>query len=853
MQWGYSMNTAVFLAKGQKDPTKRNEDFIYVVPGMFYAVADGYWGRGRVASYLAPVLFHRKLEDRLALEQLTPATAHDFLQSCLNEANDELQDRTVHAYTTLSAAVIHEGQLYAFTLGDSVVFGYDGALHILTEPHTSLYTPSEIRGDSSAFEKYCVLDNGTQRPRNFMGLPSPDFSGEDKPTIRQLYIGSVDVYHSLLLATDGLTSLVLPEEIERACHEREPDKVIGKLESLWRNPEKIVYHLLAELYATADASAQQQVKVLIQQQGINPNQTPQQVYDALRQNIGAFQAVAKYCLNYPLNYPLRGSVRKPRDDTAVLYVELHPSQRPSVGVLCHQIAGLERQVASLQADVTVRTGETALLSSQLQSSTADYEKKLGELRGQLQAQTSRATKAESQISGLERSLAAETQRARQALEANRALQEQSSRTERGYAQELEQLREQLQQITSARTIAEQSLDQSRAQYSGLEVQLTGLRAENTAQLQRIAVLVEDNERYQSGNEGLRAQLSYVETELVGLRDATTVAEAARVAAETRLAEVEKNYEDLERLYLQLQGHEKIYLARITNLEARLSTLPTSQEPGPERKKPQKKSSWFSRIFKYSAIATVGVAAAGILSCGGLCYWIFSDHTPQEQYASQVEQVHQPVSPPVVAESVRRVEFVAPVQESVKTEEVPPAAPVNIIPPPSETVIEAPVFSWPTLDSLVQGLSLTVCVAKDGTMGYVVDPEKREAYAFQPTANEPDMNKKVTCNGELFVFDSSPEIHLFYVNGLTGNSLSDLRNNIFAASKNIGYQKYTLADILSEEVTQVKFCDSWSNKGGVTKSYACVDPNEFTVIDRVGFSGLFVGQNDRIIITQGGQE
>jgi serine/threonine protein phosphatase PrpC len=802
MQWGCAMNSAVFLAKGEKDPHKKNEDFVYVVPGMFYAVADGYWGHGRVASYLAPVLFHRQLEERLASQELTPENALDFFQLCVDGANEELKTNTLRGYTTLSAAVIHKGQLYAFTLGDSVIFGYDGTLHLLIEPQSVLYPSSENRGDLSAFKKYCISDNGTQRPRNFMGLPSPDIPGEDNPTIRQLHVSSIEVYHSLLLATDGLTSLVLPEEIERACHEREPDRVVGSIERMWRNPEKLIYHLLAELYApTTDASVQQQVKALIQQQGINPNQTPQQVYDALQQDVGAFQALAQYCLNYPH----RGSVRKLRDDTVVLYVELHPSQRPSVGALHQRIAGLERRIVNLQVDVASREDETAQLSLQLHTATADYERQLGELRGQLTAQTTRATTAEAKLSELETSLAAETQRARQTLEANRALQEQTNRTERDYSQQLETLRTELQQITSARASAEQVLEQSRAQYSLLETQVAGLR--------------------------------------------TTAATAtdARVAAERKFEDLERDYDELDQQCTQLRESESSYLARISQLETQLSVLSASQKSGSERERPQKKSSWFSKLFKYSAIATVGAATVGILSCGGLGYWIWSERTPLEQY-SQVEQIPQSVSPPVAA-------------ESVKTEEVPPVMPVNIIPLTPEPVIESPVVPEPILDNVVHDSSLTVCVAKDGTMGDVVNPEIREAYAFQSTANEPDMKKKVTCDGEIVTL--SPSFVLFYyVNGLQREDLSDFTDGIYAWNNRIGDNKIPLVQLLvNPSIEQIMYCDSWYHendptnpKQGSTWSPRCDKLENFILVHKADFdTAIRTGPNDRIMLTQGGQE
>jgi serine/threonine protein phosphatase PrpC/phage shock protein A len=784
MQWGCAMNSAVFLAKGEKDPHKKNEDFAYVVPGMFYAVADGYWGHGRVASHLAPVLFHRQLEERLASQELTPENALDFFQLCVDGANEELKTNTLRGYTTLSAAVIHKGQLYAFTLGDSVVFGYDGTLHLLTEPQSVLYPSSENRGDSSVFEKYCISDDGTQRPRNFMGLPSPDIPGEGKPTIRQLHVSSIEVYHSLLLVTDGLTSLVLPEEIERACHEREPDRVVGSIERMWRNPEQLIYHLLAELYApTTDASVQQQVKALIQQQGINPNQTPQQVYDALQQNVGAFQTVAQYCLNYPH----RGSVRKPRDDTVVLYVELHPSQRPSVGALHQRIAGLEKHVVTLQTAIT------------------DYERQLGELRGQLVVQTTRATTAEAKLSGLETSLAAETQRARQTLEANRALQEQTNRTEKDYSQQLGILREELQQITSARASAEQALEQSRAQYSLLE------------------------------------------TQVAGLRTTATTATDAQVAAERKFKDLERDYDELDQQCTQLRESESSYLARISQLETQLSVLSASQKSGSERERPQKKSSWFSKLFKYSAIATVGAATVGILSCGGLVYWIWPERTPTEQY-SQVEQIPQSVSPPVAA-------------ELVNTEEVLPVMPVNIIPPTPEPVIELPVVPEPTLDSVVHDSSLTVCVTKDGTMGDVVNPEIREAYAFQSTTNEPDMKKKVTCDGEIVTL--SPSFVLFYyVNGLQREDLSDFTDGIYAWNNRIGDNKIPLVQLLvNPSIEQIMYCDSWYHendptnpKQGSTWSPRCDKLENFILVHKADFdTAIRTGPNDRIMLTQGGQE
>ncbi|MBI5002889.1 protein phosphatase 2C domain-containing protein [Candidatus Woesearchaeota archaeon] len=321
--------------RGLKDPTKGSEDFgiayIDSSPALF-VVADGYWGSGRAASSVAPHLFYRNLQDLTAHEHLSPENCDRLLQNCVTKTNDELRIAVPKRYTTFTAALVDDQYVYLLTLGDSVGFGHrtSGGLELLTEPDTDGYTQiKRFREDSDPFLSYCVIDNGRTGPKNFLGLPSTDFSAEthSAPQIKKVTVIPRNELAYLLLCTDGLTSRVTPLELETLCNTVDGEDILSAIMDRWEKPEEMIFYLLHEL------REKDIVANIFAQYGISMKGTSREIYDAIRAIPDGFAALRDACLMYDDGQ----GVRKPIDDTYVMLIDIRPIERKSVLLLTKEL------------------------------------------------------------------------------------------------------------------------------------------------------------------------------------------------------------------------------------------------------------------------------------------------------------------------------------------------------------------------------------------------------------------------------------------------------------------------------------------------------------------------------------
>src|SRR3989338_330545 len=387
----------VVSERGLKDPTKGSEDFgiayIDSSPALF-VVADGYWGSGRVASSLAPHLFYRNLQDVTAHEQLSPENCDRLLQNCVTKTNDELRRAVPKGYTTFTAALVDDQYVYLLTLGDSVGFGHrtSGSLELLTEPDTDGYTQiKRFRDDSNPFLSYCVIDDGKTGPKNFLGLPSTDFSAEtySAPQIKKVTVIPRNDLAYILLCTDGLTSRVTPLELETLCNTVDGEGILSAIMDRWREPEDMIFYLLHEL-KEKDVVANIFARYEISMKG-----TSKEMYDAIRANPEGFAALRDACLMYDEGQ----GVRKPLDDTYVMLIDLRAAETKSVLFLTQQLqqtcASLEtaardndtlaQRIAALQTEYSTLNRQHQALSAEqgrTETKLTSLRERMVELRGQ---------------------------------------------------------------------------------------------------------------------------------------------------------------------------------------------------------------------------------------------------------------------------------------------------------------------------------------------------------------------------------------------------------------------------------------------------------------------------------------
>ena len=405
------MKTYRGLQAGTKGD-KPNEDFVFEVAEdnfRLWVLTDGYWGTGVKVSKLAPVLFHREVSNQFRSGNLTPSNARGFLQPVVDRVNEQLIEDHPGCFTTMTAALEYEDNVYCFTLGDSVGFGLPrgkGNLELLVEPQTKPYQGLKQHEGNKirAFKSYCVLDTGRDAPLNYLGLPDADHP-EATPTIHDVSVVPVDSLDGFLLCTDGLTARVMPSELEKTMREEEPENVVSRLLELKNNPEEMIYHLINQAYASGKpelVNVRGDLKKVIQEQGINPEQEASKVYQELREDPVKFQAVAEFCLTYEY----KGKPRKPMDDTAILYVDLHPDKKPRRYDLQARIGELEAEVREREGRIDRLEGQVEETLQSLGSQTETTQARDGTiagLRGDLET-------AGQEYKTLEQTLAGERQR-----------------------------------------------------------------------------------------------------------------------------------------------------------------------------------------------------------------------------------------------------------------------------------------------------------------------------------------------------------------------------------------------------------------------------------------------------------
>lgn len=381
----------VVSERGSKDPTKGSEDFGIAFtdtsPALFI-VADGYWGSGRDASSLAPHLFYRNFQDMIVSEQLSPQNCERLLQECVTKTNNELRKAVPNGYTTFTAALVDDDHAYLFTLGDSVAFGYRtaGGLELLTEPDTDVYTHlKKFRPDTDPFLSYCIIDDGKSGPKNFFGLPNTEFSPDTHPApqIKKVTVIPRKELSYLLLCSDGLTSRVIPQELETLCKAVDSEELLPAIMNRWKEPEKMILYLLHEL------KDKEPIKKVLAQYRISSEGTSEEMYDAIRKLPEGFAALRDACLTYDTEQ----GIRKPVDDTYVMLIDLRPIERKSVLALSQELkeayASLETargKNKDLDERITQLDDKKSALHQEYQTLISQHEtikKKFDELTGQL--------------------------------------------------------------------------------------------------------------------------------------------------------------------------------------------------------------------------------------------------------------------------------------------------------------------------------------------------------------------------------------------------------------------------------------------------------------------------------------
>lgn len=194
---------------------EKNEDRFYVPPenGPFlFAVADGMGGyaAGEVASSIAIELLGKKVNEQLHTIQHGDLRACElFLQEFIREANEEIlaaqrQNREFEGMgTTLTVILLRDGELLVGHVGDSQVhiFSKEKCVQI-TEDHSLVAV---------------LVKNGEIDPEEAYTHPQRHLLTRALGTISSY---KIDFYRSkpqcgdyILLCTDGLTSMLRPEQI----------------------------------------------------------------------------------------------------------------------------------------------------------------------------------------------------------------------------------------------------------------------------------------------------------------------------------------------------------------------------------------------------------------------------------------------------------------------------------------------------------------------------------------------------------------------------------------------------------------------------------------------------------------
>ncbi len=391
------MRVKSVLRKGSKAKNKSNEDFAYADEGLgLYIVTDGYWGTGKEVSKSAPGQFSRNLEERI--EDITPENAQEIFQEVVDKTNEEIRDSNPGEYTTMTVSLVREDYVYSFTLGDSVSKGtIDGKLVLLTEPQTSSYEFQRDRHDNAmeAFDRYCLADNGTSPPKNFLGLPMPPDMME-KPIVKEVTVTLRDQLEQLLLASDGLTGRVMPNETEEILN-GEFEEVIPLLVDRWENPVEAVYGILNQIYGAKTTLKKVKAKLSdkLGEYNIKLDIELPDLITELEKNNELFGEIREICLNYKVG----DGTKKPKDDLAILHIDLSGrSEIENIRVRSAEYREMTTENQTLRSEVERLTQSNSDLSRQLERKSGETRALTGDLSGKTGEYDKLTTKHEEALS-----------------------------------------------------------------------------------------------------------------------------------------------------------------------------------------------------------------------------------------------------------------------------------------------------------------------------------------------------------------------------------------------------------------------------------------------------------------------
>lgn len=211
---------------------EKNEDYYYLPPEggpRIFAVADGMGGHaaGEVASFLSIQTLGKKVaEVSSEIDGYDLLEMKHFLEKVIFEANQNIlraQDEKIELSgmgTTFTVAVFFKDELLVGHVGDSQVHVFNDKGHVqVTEDH------------SLAME---LLKNGEIKPEEVYSHPQRHLLTRALGTSSFLkvdyYIFNIRSGDYILLCTDGLTSMLRPDEIYHViCKYKYPDIIADEL------------------------------------------------------------------------------------------------------------------------------------------------------------------------------------------------------------------------------------------------------------------------------------------------------------------------------------------------------------------------------------------------------------------------------------------------------------------------------------------------------------------------------------------------------------------------------------------------------------------------------------------------
>jgi len=233
------------VAKSEKNDKKENEDAIYTNDRLgLYIIADGMDGKnGKEASAFCTNFLSEKIKKRKRFHSLTPETIENFVREC----NDNLfsmckKNRQKGEYgTTLDLVWFDHNTFYVFHIGNSRVYGLTKKKNL--EQLTEDETVGNEKLKQGMLNKYQLKVNRFNK-----GLPlyQPIYeqltNGLGIETLKNIHVNSypVEAYGIILMTTDGITDLVLDEEIDDILKNHDLENATNAIMKKVKDPEGIV-------------------------------------------------------------------------------------------------------------------------------------------------------------------------------------------------------------------------------------------------------------------------------------------------------------------------------------------------------------------------------------------------------------------------------------------------------------------------------------------------------------------------------------------------------------------------------------------------------------------------------------